>query len=136
MDSDYDLTRVGVEIDAPAAPGVDIAGNVVLLTLLRMVTVVGAGSWGTAFATIPASNGIDTIVWARRQDLADAITTRHECPDYLPGVPLPPSLRGTHDLEEALSRAQVVVMAIPSHAFREVLRDVVSHVSTEASMIR
>ena len=35
------------------------------------VAVVGAGSWGTAFATIPASNGVDTVVWARRQELAD-----------------------------------------------------------------
>jgi glycerol-3-phosphate dehydrogenase (NAD(P)+) len=99
------------------------------------VAVVGAGSWGTAFASIPASNGVDTIVWARRQELADAISTRHECPDYLAGVELPPSLQATHDLEEALSGAEVVVVAIPSHAFREVLRDVCSHVSTDASMI-
>jgi len=99
------------------------------------VAVVGAGSWGTAFACIPASNGIDTIVWARRQDLADAISSRHECPDYLPGVALPPTLEATHDLERALSDAQIVVMAIPSHAFRDVLRDVVSHVSTDASML-
>jgi glycerol-3-phosphate dehydrogenase (NAD(P)+) len=99
------------------------------------VAVVGAGSWGTAFACIPASNGIDTVVWARRQELADAISSRHECPDYLPGVSLPPTLEATHDLERALSGAQVVVMAIPSHAFRDVLRDVVSHVSTDASML-
>ncbi|MFN2543845.1 MAG: NAD(P)H-dependent glycerol-3-phosphate dehydrogenase [Actinomycetota bacterium] len=99
------------------------------------VGVVGAGSWGTAFATIPASNGIDTVVWARRQDLADAITSRHECPDYLPGIELPPALRGTHDLEEALSGAKIVVMAIPSHAFRDVLKDVAPHVSSDASMV-
>ena len=59
------------------------------------VAVVGAGSWGTAFATIPASNDVDTVVWARRQELADAITSTHECPDYLPGVELPSSLRAT-----------------------------------------
>jgi glycerol-3-phosphate dehydrogenase (NAD(P)+) len=99
------------------------------------VAVVGAGSWGTAFATIPASNGIDTIVWARRRDVADAISNRHECPDYLPGIELPPSLRGTHDIEEALSGADVVVMAVPSHAFRDVLKEVGSQVSSDASMI-
>src|SRR5436305_1172377 len=99
------------------------------------VAVVGAGSWGTAFATIPASNGVDTIVWARRQEVAEAISTRHECPDYLPGIALPEMLSGTHDLEEALADAHVIVMAIPSHGFREVLKQVVEHVSGDASMI-
>src|SRR2546423_14992666 len=87
------------------------------------VAVVGAGSWGTAFATIPASNGVDTVVWARRQELADAITSTHECPDYLPGVELPPALRATHDLEEALTGAGIVGMAIPSHGFRSRLQE-------------
>src|SRR5947208_14146693 len=87
------------------------------------VAVVGAGSWSTAFATIPASNDVDTVVWARRQELADAITSTHECPDYLPGVELPSSLRATHDLEEALTGASIVVIAIPSHALRTGLRE-------------
>src|SRR3989440_3959141 len=99
------------------------------------VAVVGAGSWGTAFATIPASNGVDTVVWARRQELADAIASKHECPDYLPGVELPPELRATHDLEEALTGSDIVVMAIPSHAFRSVLKEAAGHVPGEASMV-
>jgi glycerol-3-phosphate dehydrogenase (NAD(P)+) len=99
------------------------------------VAVIGAGSWGTAFATIPASNGVDTVVWARRQELADAISSKHECPDYLPGVQLPPSLRATHDLEEALSGAAIVVMVIPSHGFRGVLKEAVDHVSPDAAMV-
>ena len=99
------------------------------------IAVVGAGSWGTAFATIPAREGIDTIVWARRQEHADAISSRHECPDYLPGIELPPSLRATHHLEEALSDARIVVMAVPSHAFRDVVREAADFVSSEASMV-
>ena len=99
------------------------------------VAVVGAGSWGTGFACIPASNGTDTVVWARRQELADAISQRHECPDYLPGIQLPGALRATHDLEEALTGARIVVMAIPSHAFRDVLKEAAPHVSSEAVMI-
>jgi len=99
------------------------------------VAVIGAGSWGTAFATIPASNGVDTVMWARRQEVADAISSKHECPDYLPGVQLPPSLRATHDLEEALSGAAIVVMVIPSHGFRGVLKEAVDHVSPDAAMV-
>ena len=88
------------------------------------VAVVGAGSWGTAFATIPASSGVDTVVWARREEIAKTIAERHECPDYLPGVELPPSLTATHDMERALDSAEIVVMAVPSHAFRDVVREV------------
>jgi glycerol-3-phosphate dehydrogenase (NAD(P)+) len=99
------------------------------------VAVVGAGSWGTAFASVPASSGVETVLWARREELAEAISSRHECPDYLPGVSLPAALTATHDIERAVSGARVVVMAVPSHAFREVLRDVSPHVDPEASMV-
>ena len=89
------------------------------------VAVVGAGSWGTAFAAIPAEKGVETALWARRPELAEEIAARHQNPDYLPGFDLPPSLLATGDLEKALHRASVVVLAVPSHAFREVFRRVV-----------
>ena len=84
------------------------------------VAVVGSGSWGTAFATITAEKGVATTLWARREDLADAITNRHENPDYLPGISLPPSLRATTDLERSLAGATCVVMAIPSQSYRSI----------------
>jgi len=89
------------------------------------IAVVGAGSWGTAFAGVTADKGVDTILWARREELADAVGSRHENPDYLPGIELPPSLQATHDLEKAVSTASIVVMAVPSHAFREIFREVI-----------
>jgi glycerol-3-phosphate dehydrogenase (NAD(P)+) len=86
------------------------------------VAVVGAGSWGTAFGSITAEKGVSTVLWARRQELADAITERHENPEYLAGVELPPALTATHDLERAVGEADVVVMAVPSHTFRQNFR--------------
>ena len=87
------------------------------------VAVIGAGSWGTAFAMIPAEKGTETVIWARREAVAKEINDLHTNSAYLPGFELPPSLRGTHDLGEALSGATVAVMAIPSHAFRENFRE-------------
>src|SRR5918999_1665978 len=87
------------------------------------VAVVGAGSWGTAFAAIPAEKGVETALWARRPELAEEIAARHQNPDYLPGFDLPPSLLATGDLEKALHRASVVVLAVPSPNLpREVVR--------------
>jgi glycerol-3-phosphate dehydrogenase (NAD(P)+) len=88
------------------------------------IAVVGAGSWGTALAAVTADKGVDTILWARREELAEAIACRHENPEYLSGIELPPSLQATHDLEKALSTATIAVMAVPSHAFRAIFRDV------------
>jgi glycerol-3-phosphate dehydrogenase (NAD(P)+) len=89
------------------------------------VAVIGAGSWGTAFAGVVADGGADTVLWARRENLAQSIAQQNQNPDYLPGIELPASLDATHDLERALHGATVVVMAVPSHAFREIFRSVV-----------
>lgn len=83
------------------------------------LAVVGAGSWGTAFATVLARNHLPTVLWARRRELARAINARHENPEYLAGIPLPSQLRATADIEEAVPRASTIVIAIPSHALRE-----------------
>jgi glycerol-3-phosphate dehydrogenase (NAD(P)+) len=99
------------------------------------VGIVGAGSWGTAFAAITADKGVDTILWARRQELAEAISARHENPDYLPGIELPPALQATHDLEKVVSEATVVVMAVPSHAFRKIFSEVAPLLGSEPSLV-
>lgn len=83
------------------------------------LAVVGAGSWGTAFATILARNHMPTVLWARRPELARTINAKHENSEYLAGVPLPTTLRATADLEEAVGRASVVVVGVPSHGLRE-----------------
>lgn len=88
------------------------------------IAVVGAGSWGTAFANAMAHKGLKITLWARRPELADAIQSSHSNSDYLPGFFLSPRLRATADLGEAVDGAGVIVMAVPSHGFRQVVREV------------
>ena len=59
---------------------------------MSKAAVLGAGSWGTAFAKVLADAGTDVTLWARRTEIADAVVSRHENPDYLPGIALPPTL--------------------------------------------
>jgi glycerol-3-phosphate dehydrogenase (NAD(P)+) len=93
---------------------------------------IGSGSWGTAVASLMAKKEhTDTILWARRAEVAETINLFHENPQYLPDVELPESLRATDDLEEALNQAEVVVMAVPSHGFRDVLKDVAQIAGTD-----
>ncbi len=92
--------------------------------MLDKVAVIGAGSWGTTVAALAASSA-PTVLWARRPDLARQIDESRENPDYLPGVVLPDTLSATASLAEAVTGSALVVMAVPSHGFRTVLRDLV-----------
>lgn len=90
------------------------------------VAVIGAGTWGTTVANIAAARA-PTVLWARREELADQIETSHENHDYLPGTLLRDALASTAVLEEAVSSASLVVMAVPSHGFRDVLEKLAPH---------
>ena len=84
------------------------------------LAVIGAGSWGTAIASLAAPLN-ETLIWARSQALADEIAVEHTNHRYLPDVALSTSLDATSDLERALDRAAVVLCAVPSHGTRAVL---------------
>jgi glycerol-3-phosphate dehydrogenase (NAD(P)+) len=81
--------------------------------------VFGAGSWGTAFAKVLADAGNDVTLWARREELAQAINSSRQNPEYLPDVALPDALVATHDSARALRDAELIAFAIPSQLLRE-----------------
>lgn len=99
------------------------------------LAVVGAGSWGTAFAALLARNHLPTVLWARRAQLAREINAQHANQAYLPEIPLPTTLRATADVEEAVSRASVVVVAVPSHALREKMKEMGPLIPGDASVV-
>lgn len=98
------------------------------------VAVIGAGSWGTTVAALTARK-YPTVLWARRPELATLINSTAENPDYLPGSRLPYGLRATADLAAAAAEAEVLVMAIPSHGFREVFRRLVGEIPSEIPIL-
>ena len=86
------------------------------------VTVLGGGSWGTTVASLVAGRH-PTVLWARDPEVAEAISVDHHNPKYMAGVGLSPRLKGTADLEEAVSRADLLVVGVPTQGFRAVLED-------------
>jgi len=83
-------------------------------------TVLGAGSWGTALGAVLAGKGFPVAIWDVDGAPLQTIAARHENTRYLPGIPLPETLRSEPDLARALEGAELVVIAVPSHAVRPV----------------
>ncbi len=91
---------------------------------MEKVTVIGAGSWGTAIAFILAENGHDCLLWARRSEQAEEIDKKHTNHAYLPGVSLPGNLRATSDLKAAVEHGDTLVIAVPTKAIRDICAEV------------
>ena len=91
--------------------------------------MLGAGAWGTTFAQVLSDAGTPVTLWCRRPELAELINSRHESPDYLPGISLPVNLHATSDPAEALTGADLAVLAVPAQSLRQHLttwRDLVA----------
>jgi len=86
-------------------------------------TVLGAGSWGTTFAQVLCDAGTPVTLWARRPEIAAAISHGRENPRYLPGVVLPSSLTATADIVAALDGADLVVLSVPAQTLRACLAE-------------
>jgi glycerol-3-phosphate dehydrogenase (NAD(P)+) len=91
------------------------------------VTVLGSGSWGTTVASLAASN-TPTTLWARDPAIAEEVAGSRTNTRYLGEHLLHRDLRATSDLEEAVARADVLVVGVPSHGIRQVLEDAAPHV--------
>jgi len=76
-----------------------------------------------------------TVLWARRAELAQQISTRHENHDYLPGSKLVGNLLCSADLAAVVSNASIVMMAVPSNGFREVAARVAPHVGAAVPIV-
>ena len=87
------------------------------------VSVIGAGSWGTALAVHALRAGHRVRLWARREELVVRIREQRENADYLPGQALPRSLEVTSDGAEALEGAELVISVVPSRYVRAVWED-------------
>jgi glycerol-3-phosphate dehydrogenase (NAD(P)+) len=86
---------------------------------MTKAAVLGAGSWGTTFAQVLCDAGTPTMLYARRSEVAKAINTHHENPDYLPGIELNPALTAVTDLAEAVDGASFVVFAVTAQSLRD-----------------
>ncbi len=97
---------------------------------MKKVTVIGSGSWGTALAVMLAENGHEVFIWSRRQDAVDELLKERTNKKYLPGVVIPDAIQATTDRKEAVDGADIVILAVPSRAVAQTVRDFAPYLKT------
>ncbi|NLX90994.1 MAG: NAD(P)H-dependent glycerol-3-phosphate dehydrogenase [Firmicutes bacterium] len=84
------------------------------------ISIIGAGSWGTALGVLLGHKGLPATLWVRRDKLRQKILQTRENKEYLPGVLLPENINLTSNLEEAVRGMDLLILAVPSHAIEEI----------------
>ena len=87
------------------------------------VSVIAAGSWGTALSMVLFENGHDVTVWSRSDEQVKEIIQTHKNESFLPGVDIPEGIIFTSDKKQALEQAEIIVFSVPSQHYRNVLSD-------------
>ncbi len=95
---------------------------------MAKISIMGAGSWGTALADLLHNNGHEVVLWSCLQDEVDMLREKREHASKLPGVILDPSICITSDLEGSLRDPDVVILAVPSPFTRSTARSMKEYV--------
>ncbi|WP_243386500.1 NAD(P)H-dependent glycerol-3-phosphate dehydrogenase [Bacillus kexueae] len=99
------------------------------------VTVLGAGSWGTALAVVLSDNGHHVQLWGHRKEHIEEMEQKRVNEKYLPDVKLAANISLTYKLEEAVKDAETIVLAVPTKAMRDVLGQLNSILSKPALFV-
>lgn len=89
---------------------------------MKQVSIIGAGSWGTALAVLLGNNGHEVTIWSHDLHEVEMLRDKREQQEKLPDVKLPDNVNVTSDLEESLTGKDVIVMAVPSPVVRSVAK--------------
>jgi glycerol-3-phosphate dehydrogenase (NAD(P)+) len=99
------------------------------------ISIIGAGSFGTAMATVAARGGHDVMLWAHDPRVTEGIRARHANPVYLSELQLDERIHATSDIAEAVAFTDMLMMVVPSHHYRRVLGEMKPHMRQPAKII-
>ncbi|MEN6437954.1 MAG: NAD(P)H-dependent glycerol-3-phosphate dehydrogenase [Syntrophobacter sp.] len=99
------------------------------------VGVIGAGSWGTTIAHLLAEKGLDVKLWVFEEDLCEIIRKTGENSYYLPGFKLNANVSIHNDLAHIVANSRLLVMVVPSHVYRGVVKQMLPHIREDAVIV-
>ncbi|MAI49133.1 MAG: glycerol-3-phosphate acyltransferase [Rhodospirillaceae bacterium] len=99
-----------------------------------MISIVGAGAWGTALALAGGRAGNQVTLWAYECEVVTAINDGHENTIYLPGVTLDPVIRATDDMAQA-ARGDVLLLAVPAQHLRDTIAPLIGKLAPATPLV-
>lgn len=102
---------------------------------MSKVTIIGNGSWGTGLGIAIARKGFGVKLWTRTQEAADQLNQARENVTYLPGIPFPSRLSATSSMEEAMNKAELVILAVPAQSMRPNVREVKNYLNDSTLIV-
>ncbi len=96
---------------------------------IHTASVIGAGAWGTTLARHLVNQGLTVKLWAYENAVVESINLKRENCLFLPDITLPKALSATHSLQDAVTGTGLIVLAVPSHAMRPVIRELTPSLS-------
>ncbi|MDX7998846.1 NAD(P)H-dependent glycerol-3-phosphate dehydrogenase [Xenorhabdus sp. Reich] len=99
------------------------------------MTVIGAGSYGTALAITLARNGHDVVLWGHNPEHVHVLQQARCNQTFLPDVSFPDSLLLEADLKNAVSASRNILIVVPSHVFGDVLQQIKPHLQHDSRIV-
>lgn len=99
------------------------------------IAVIGDGGWGTAAAKLLDSYGHTVTVWGPFADYIDELRTTRKNPRYLPGIEFPESIQWTASMADAVTTADLIVLAVPSKFFKPVCEQLAPHLQKDTLIV-
>lgn len=101
----------------------------------RNIAVIGAGSWGTALASVARTAGRDVVLWGRDAEVLEAVARHRVNPRYLPDVELAEGIETTTDIAVAVAAADAVLVVTPSRTLRGICRQIAPHLGEDVPVV-
>lgn len=99
------------------------------------ISVIGAGSWGTAVSWLLGGKGHDVTLWARESEIAEGINASHHNPVYLPDVELADNVTASSEMDRVLFDTEAVVMVTPSVGVRSTAEAMKEHLGSDIPVV-
>lgn len=102
---------------------------------MSKMAVIGAGSWGTALATVVSGKGHKVSIWARNKEQLQSMRDKRENEKYLPGITLDENIELCDEIKDAVKNADVVLFSVPTQAFRANFKEALPFITNDMIVV-
>ena len=101
----------------------------------KRISVIGAGSWGTALSLLLTKNGYEVDLWVYEKDLCNEIREKRQNSLYLPGFNIPESIHPNNSLNDTIAGNDIILLVVPTHVVRHIAKNLATSLKPDSLII-